>query len=193
MNSVEKLCSTDVNFRKGLPTDYLSYMGIAHQESEDKGILEKRQQFHKTLQKLMKKLMTECADFAADQMGKKFVWDSLPPYVTRQEKTVTVAEDGEFMENGNVFNSCEMDPDVEVKLLRKNCVRLVAEENSLRLYHTIENPLVYHADEANFLELDVKFAPAIQHLINQYPMFTKLEDLPIISEDISEKVRMCKH
>jgi hypothetical protein len=42
-------------------------------------------------------------DEAADEMGKKFMWDSLPPYLTESEKSTTVFGDGEFLQVSVLF------------------------------------------------------------------------------------------
>ncbi|ODM99969.1 Bifunctional lysine-specific demethylase and histidyl-hydroxylase NO66 [Orchesella cincta] len=189
-HALEKLMANDVSFRQGLPNDYMSFMGIAHENTTDKENAQKRKTFSKKIEQLVTKLAKEPADFAADAMGKKFIWDSLPPFLSSKERETCVVEDGEFMQEGRVFNRVEFGPEVEVKLLRKNCVRLVVEEGVLRLYYSTENSLVYHDEEAQFLELTVELAPAINHLISQYPNFTKIEDLPLSSDDISQKIQV---
>lgn len=163
-------------------------MGMAHSKNRDKSIISKRKEFKQTLTTLVEKVMHVEADAAADEMGKKFIWDSLPPYITRKEKDITVNDDGEFLNHGRVKNRVEMDPDVEVKLLRKNCIRMITEENTLRLYFSIENSLVYHVEEPQFLEVPDEFRPAIEYLIKKYPEFTRIEDLPMKSNDVTKKV-----
>jgi hypothetical protein len=49
---------------------------------------------------------------------------------------------------------------------------------------------VYHEEEAQFLEMSAKTAPAVQYLISRYPEYVKIEDLPISADDISEKVQV---
>ncbi|CAL8144304.1 unnamed protein product [Orchesella dallaii] len=189
-HTLEKLMAKDISFRQGLPRDYMSFMGIAHENSADKEIQQKRKTFSKKIEQLVTKIAKEPADFAADAMGKKFIWDSLPPFLSSKERETCVVEDGEFMQEGRVFNRVEFDPEVEVKLIRKNCVRLVVEEGLLRLYYSTENSLVYHDEDAQYLELSVELAPAINHLISQYPNFTKIEDLPLSSEDVTQKIQV---
>jgi hypothetical protein len=164
-------------------------MGIAHQDSKDKRIIAKRKAFMNHTKKLTEQsLQFTTPDNAADQMGKKFIWDSLPPFATARERNTTSANDGEFMEEGQVFNRCELDPDVEVKLIRKNCVRLVYEENSFRLYFSLENSLEYHGEEAQFVEIPEDAKDAVSFLISKYPEFVKIDDLPI--DDLTVKVQL---
>ena len=75
----------NAEFREGLPRDYLSFMGVAHEPSEeaepepDAKDVEKRQKRKKFLSKLrglVGKLTTaieENADAACDQMGKRLM------------------------------------------------------------------------------------------------------------------------
>lgn len=190
-HALDKLIAKDINFRKGLPTDYLSFMGIAHENSTNNDIKKKREAFTKTVSSLVTKLTEEPADFACDAMAKKFIWDSLPPYLNSKERKTTVFEDGEFMLQGKVLNRVEFGPETEVKFIRKNCVRLVVEDELIKLYFSSENPMVYHEDgEPQYLEISLELAPAINHLISQYPEYTKIEDLPISSEDIGRTIQV---
>lgn len=83
----------------------------------------------------------------------------------------------------------EMDPDTKVKLVRKHCVRLIYEESCFRLYHTLENGLVYHEEEPNFVEISDEFRSSVELLINSYPDYVRIEDLPIVDGDLTKKVR----
>jgi len=163
--------------------DYLSYMGAAHARNKDKEIIQKRNVFHTKLRSLMSKVFNMDADDAADEMGKKFMWDSLPPFLNRKEKETTVADDGEFMVKGRVRNRVEFDPDVEIKLIRKNIIRLIEEDGTLKLYFSTENPLIYHKDEPNFMELTPELRLPVEHLVKSYPNYVKIEDLPLSNDD----------
>jgi lysine-specific demethylase/histidyl-hydroxylase NO66 len=56
-------------------------MGACNSESENDG----RKSFMKTVERLMSKLFQFApVDAAADQMGRKFIRDSLPPYLTER-------------------------------------------------------------------------------------------------------------
>ena len=87
---LEKVLSTavisamqnDVEFRKGLPVDYLSFMGKAHCNKEST----KRDEFIERVTRLASKVVTKVAiDSGVDQMGKRFIHDTLPPYLTQSE------------------------------------------------------------------------------------------------------------
>ena len=74
----------DVDMRRGLPTDYLQYMGVANSDSDNP----QRKSFLRHIEQLMTKLLAYApVDAAADQMGKKFIYDTLPPVLTRGKIT----------------------------------------------------------------------------------------------------------
>ncbi|ODM91259.1 Bifunctional lysine-specific demethylase and histidyl-hydroxylase NO66 [Orchesella cincta] len=74
-HALEKLMAKDVSFRQGLPNDYMSFMGIAHENTTDKENCTKRKTFSKKIEQLVTKLAKEPADFALTLYGKKFIWD----------------------------------------------------------------------------------------------------------------------
>ena len=72
----------DVEFRKGLPTDYLSFMGMAHCNDTSS----KRNEFIERVTELASKVVNAVAiDSGVDEMGKRFIHDTLPPYLTPSE------------------------------------------------------------------------------------------------------------
>ena len=87
---------------------------------------------------------------------------------------------------------------LQVRLIRANCVRLVTEiDNSTKLYYNVENTREYHeiGDEPNFLELDEETVPSVVALIQAYPKYIKVEELPIlakISSDLAKKMRVAQ-
>ena len=69
----------DVEFRKGLPRNYLNYMGIVHSDA----ISQERTTFIEKLKNLTGKLFSYApVDAAVDQMGKKFMHDAMPPILS---------------------------------------------------------------------------------------------------------------
>jgi len=180
--ALEQVQQNSVKFRKGLPIDFLSYMGLAHSTTKDKTIIKKRNEFHKVLGSLVQDLLKVPCDYAADQVGKKFMCDSLPPFINSKEKERSVYGGGEFMSNGHVYNSCEISPDVEIKLIRKNCMRLLYEDNVVKIYFTLENSLEYHAEEPQVLEIPEEAVDGVKYLISRYPEYTKIQNLPIKDE-----------
>lgn len=119
--TLEKAIATDVEFREGLPLDYLQHVGLAHVNKDSID----RTKFIRRTQYLLSKLVQYIdADKAADEMAKKHIHDFLPPVLTEEEKECSVYDDGErMMKGGVVVNRVEIEPDTRVRLVRAHCVR----------------------------------------------------------------------
>ena len=82
IDSLQTAMEESVDFRQGLPINYLSHLGVAHSDSDTP----MRREFMERIRQLMGRLFDFApVDAAADQMGKRFVRDSLPPYLTPDE------------------------------------------------------------------------------------------------------------
>ena len=180
------------DFRKGLPWNYLDFMGVANVgDSGSSKIFEPRQKFINKIEKLMGKLFKySSVDAATDQMGKRLMRDCLPPCLSARERIRTVEGDGERW-NANkarVVNRVEIDPNTEVRLVRKRCLRLVAEEETVKAYYCVDNSREFQQIDEMFVEVGSESAPAIEALIENYPNFLKAEDLPM--EGLDDKMRL---
>jgi len=170
--------SEDVEFREGLPRDYLSYMGVAHEDQESPH----REAFLVKASGLLGKLIKAAPlDAACDQMGKRLMSEVLPPALEQGERVRTVALDGEKWHptKKTVVNRVEIDPDTNVRLVRATACRLVQEEEAVRLYYSTENTREFKEVEEQWLEVGEELAPAVEHLVTSYPAWTKVEDLPV--------------
>ena len=187
----------DIEFRKGLPPDYLSNLGIAHSDQDTKP----RRDFLTKVSSLMGKLVHYASiDGAADQMGKQFMHNALPPYLSSKESARSVASGGEKWSSSKnrVVNRVELDPDTEIRLIRANCLRLVTDNDTdndndssevpIRMYYCVENSREYQEVGPQFMEVDSETAPAIEALIQKYPEYVKVEDLPMDELDGKMKV-----
>jgi len=124
----------DVQFREGLPRDFLLNMGVAHEEvpvptrSHHPLATSRREQFITKVKHLMTKLIDYAPiDAACDQMGKKLMHDVLPPALELSEKARTVVGDGEKWNSSKntVVNRVEIDPDTNIRLIRGGAFDLV--------------------------------------------------------------------
>jgi len=178
----------DQSFREGLPRNYLQHLGAVHSEQES----DPRKAFMKKVESMMSKLFKHApVDACVDQLGKKLMHDVLPPALELHEKARTVAGDGEKWNSKNkcVVNRVEFDPDTQVRLIRSTAVRLVQEEEDvIKVYYSTENTREYHELEEQWLEVDSDTAPGVDFLINAYPAWSKVEDLPI--EDLEVRMRV---
>ncbi|PNF17005.1 Ribosomal oxygenase 1 [Cryptotermes secundus] len=171
----------NIEFRRGLPQDYLNFMGVAHSDKSST----QRTDFIEKIKSLMAKLFDHAPiDAAVDQMGKQFIHDALPPMLTAEEKQFSCVGDGLRMgPNGEIISGGEITLDTKIKLLRAHVIRLVTEEDNVRVYHTMDNSFEYHREEPQYLEISFELAPAVEHLICSYPDFVKVSDLPLDSEE----------
>ncbi|EFA02272.1 ribosomal oxygenase 1 [Tribolium castaneum] len=181
--ALKKAADSDVEFRKGLPLNYLKDFGLAAGSKNRKFVTSK-------IKDLMNSLINYVdIDSAADQLGKKFMHDSMPPVLTKSEAERSSKADGPVLKDGVVKNRVEIDLDTRVRLLRYYCIRLVCEENSSpKLYYNTQNATVYHGEEEQWLELEPSMVPLIQMLQNTYPRYIEVEKLPL--DDMATKMQL---
>lgn len=166
----------DSEFRRGLPVGYLNHMGISNQDRDSV----ERQQFLKTVSSLFDKLKEAAmVDAGVDQMAKQFVYDSLPPCVGEEESRRSCRMAGEHWKDGRVGGVVELDPDTQVKLLRKHVLRLVMENDSVWVFYSADNLRTYHVRDPMCFEIAAEQAENVERLIQAYPDFVKIDDLPV--------------
>ncbi|XP_037799483.1 ribosomal oxygenase 1-like isoform X2 [Penaeus monodon] len=183
--AVSVAMAEDVEFRRGLPRNYLNCMGIANMDHNIEG----REAFIKKVGEMVGRMLEMAPlDAAVDQMGTGFMHDCLPPFLTGVDKSCSVFGGGEkwCASKKRVVNRVELGPDTPVRLIRGNCLRVVVEADNVRLYHTLENSREYHAEEPQFLEIVPESAPVVEALIHAYPKYITIENLPL--EEESEKM-----
>lgn len=170
----------DVEYRRSLPRDYLSYMGVVNSDknsAERDNFLLKVKQLTEGLSRFL------CTDAAVDQMAKDFVHSALPPIITEEEKASSIHGDGEFWKNCKVNNTVELDLDTKVRLLRKNAVRVVMEEDCVRMYHSMENTRVYKEVQPQYVEICFDLMPAVEALLDAHPQYLAIQDFPLKTDD----------
>ncbi|EGG13942.1 transcription factor jumonji [Cavenderia fasciculata] len=157
-----------VEFRQGLPRDYTDYLGVIN---SDKVGDERRKELLDHASMLWEKLGNYLpVDIGADLMAVKYLHDSLPPFLSTQEKKHTIEDDSA---------AASLKLTQRVRLLRKDAVRLAIEEVAV-VYHTMDNTRVYHqvGEEPGVIEFTLDCADAIEHLISSYPRYVNITDLP---------------
>ncbi|XP_026744345.1 bifunctional lysine-specific demethylase and histidyl-hydroxylase NO66 [Trichoplusia ni] len=162
------------DLRQGLPVDIYDHLGLVHSDSKTP----RRKHIKNTIVKLFNKIIEYLPfDEAVDQMHKEFQHAALPPVLSDLEKMVTVFGETDVMiDGGIVTNRVEMCLSTRIRLLRKNILRMVSEEN-IRVYYHVENSLEYHGTELPYLEIDEELAPGIESLITAYPEYISVENL----------------
>lgn len=165
----------DVDFRRSLPRDYPSVMGVANADLANP----RREAFLAKMRGLFERLWDFLpVDAAADQMVKAHLHEALPPLLSQQERECSV-HGGERWHEGRVVDVQELEPDTAVRLVRRNAVRLVVEEDSVRLYHSLDNSRVYQERDPQWVELDAERAPAVEALLHAYPGYLRIQELPL--------------
>ncbi|KAM6069222.1 LOW QUALITY PROTEIN: ribosomal oxygenase 1 [Theristicus caerulescens] len=176
----------DVEYRQGLPMDYLRYMGVANSDAVDVC----RTAFIEKVQGLIRKLVNYAPiDAAVDQRAKSFLHDCLPPVLTQSEKAQTVyGFPARWQDGGPRDVDILITKDTEVRLLRHGIVRLCNEEAGVMLYYTTENSRVYHKEEPKFLEIDPEYTDSIEFLLSSYPNHVRVDTLPC--ETLEDKISL---
>ncbi|XP_063923209.1 ribosomal oxygenase 1 [Zophobas morio] len=184
-NALKRAADSDVKFRKGLPLNYQKFSGRTtyNETSKEKDI------FKAKVESLLHSLMKYVdIDLAVDLMGRKFMYDSMPPVLSKNEVKRSSA-DGPYLNNGCIVNKVEIDWHTRIRLVRYYCLRLVNERNSNpKLYYNTENGTVYHGEEEQWLELEPEMIPSICMLQKAYPLYTEVDKLPM--EDESLKMQL---
>ncbi|XP_062486775.1 ribosomal oxygenase 1 [Pezoporus occidentalis] len=176
----------DVEFRQGLPMDYLGYMGVANSDKVDA----RRTAFMEKIQSLIKKLVDYAPiDAAVDQRAKSFLHDCLPPVLTQSEKLQSMYGFPARWQDGGPCNvDILITKDTEVRLLHHGIIRLCNEEAGVMLYYTTENSRVYHKEEPKFLELGPEYVDSIEFLLSSYPNHISVDALPC--ETLEDKISL---
>ncbi|KAG8126100.1 hypothetical protein E2320_021233 [Naja naja] len=166
----------DIEYRQGLPVDYLEYMGVINTDADDP----RRTVFLQKIRTLLTKLMDYApVDAAVDQKAKSFLHDCLPPVLTETEKALSVFRHPARWENGNVQNvDVQLEKTTQIRLLRYGIVRLCNEGDATLLYYTTENSRVYHKEEPKCCEIESEYIDGIEFLLSSYPNYICVDALP---------------
>ncbi|XP_053785120.1 ribosomal oxygenase 1 [Desmodus rotundus] len=174
--AVQAAMEENVEFRRGLPRDFMDYMGAQHSDSKDP----RRTAFMEKVRVLVARLGHFApVDAVADQRAKDFIHDSLPPVLTDRERALSVYGLPIRWEAGEPVNvGAQLTTETEVHMLQDGIARLVGEGGHLYLYYTVENSRVYHLEEPKCLEIFPQQADAMELLLCSYPEFVRVGDLP---------------
>ncbi|XP_034273619.1 ribosomal oxygenase 1 [Pantherophis guttatus] len=166
----------DIEYRQGLPANYLEYMGVINTDADDP----RRTVFLQKIGGLVTKLMDYApVDAAVDQKAKSFFHDCLPPMLTETEKALSIFRHPARWENGNVQNvDVQLEKTTQIRLLRYGIVRLCNEGDATLLYYTTENSRVYHKEEPKYCEIESEYIDGIEILVSSYPNYICVDALP---------------
>ncbi|XP_023662418.2 ribosomal oxygenase 1 [Paramormyrops kingsleyae] len=186
--ALEMAMEEDVEFRKGLPLDYLTYMGVQNSDKEDP----RRAQFTEHLLGLMKKLTSYApVDAAVDQKAKEFLHDCLPPVHTAEEKACSVQGAPSRWEGGQAWEvKAHIKAQTKIRLIRDGIARLCSEGDVVFLHHTVDNSRVYHKEEPKCFEINPEHTDGVEFLIRSSPKFVSVGSLPC--DTIEDKLSLAE-
>uniref|UniRef100_A0A3P8XTE7 Bifunctional lysine-specific demethylase and histidyl-hydroxylase n=1 Tax=Esox lucius TaxID=8010 RepID=A0A3P8XTE7_ESOLU len=203
--ALEMAMEEDVEFRRGLPLDYLTYMGVQNSDKDDP----RRVQFLSRINGLMKKLAAYApVDAAVDQKAIDFFHDCLPPTLTAEELASSVHGAPSRWENGKAVDvGALMKSQTRIRLIRSGIasetsvvevqdtallhmpsITLCSDGEAVWLYYTADNSRVYHKEEPKSFEIKPEHTDATEFLIHAYPKFVTVGSLPC--ESAEDKVSL---
>lgn len=179
--ALEIAMEEDVEFRQGLPLDYLTYMGVQNSDKDDP----RRTKFFSRIESLMSKLPNYApVDAAVDQKSRDFLHDCLPPLLTPDELASSVKGAPTRWERGQVVDAgTNITSQTRVRVLRAGCARLCSDGEAVHLYYTIDNSRVYHKEELKSFEIKPEHTDAVEFLIHSYPKFVTVGSFPCDSAE----------
>ncbi|VVC40038.1 JmjC domain [Cinara cedri] len=184
-NSLNNAVKNDVAYRSGLPIGYQHFGGLCISE---KPYTAQRQTFENQINQLIQNLKKHIdLDHAVDMFSlKNYYTNSLPPSISDFEALRTVANGTKMQSNGKTTEAVDIE-NSEVKLLRRNCFRLVEETmldeetdkmtNEFRLYYNLDNTKLLYGNECQFVIIPDEMGLFVKKLFNTYPSFIKFSDL----------------
>ena len=138
--ALKQAISSDIDYRRGLPTDYKLFMGLQHSDRED--LANERAAFAAHLGGLMGRLIEHAdIDNGVDDFALTDLHRQLPPKLTSEEVKRTVKGIKIHVSEGQV-GPCIIDvsESTEVRLLRQQSVRVATKEGEPSVFHNIDNP-----------------------------------------------------
>ncbi|XP_070705504.1 ribosomal oxygenase 1 [Pempheris klunzingeri] len=179
--ALEIAMEEDVEFRQGLPLEYLTYMGVQNSDKDDP----RRAKFLSRVDGLMKKLANYApVDAAVDQKAREFLHDCLPPMLTPEELASSVRGAPARWERGQVMDAgAHISAQTKVRVLRAGCARLCSDGEAVHLYYTTDNSRVYHKEELKSFEIKPEHTDAMEFLIHSYPKFVTVGSFPCDSAE----------
>ncbi|XP_077567625.1 ribosomal oxygenase 1 [Stigmatopora nigra] len=186
--AVEIAMEEDVEFRQGLPLDYLSYMGVQYSDKNDP----RRAKFFSKIDYLITKLKNFApVDAAVDLKVRDFLHDCLPPKLSPEEAAGSVHGAPARWEDGNARNvGAQITSQTRVGLLRAGCARLCSDGDGVQLYYTTDNSRVYHKEEPKSFGINPEHTDAVEFLIQSYPKFVTVGSFPC--DSLGDKLALAK-
>ncbi|KAL0273243.1 UNVERIFIED_CONTAM: hypothetical protein PYX00_005964 [Menopon gallinae] len=191
--ALQTAISEDVQYRKGLPKNYLDHLGMVASDTKTK----QRRQIISHIKKLVNKLTDHLPiDSCADQFGKKFIHDALPPIIGKGED-LFISFFFLLISNEKSTESYRPSTVLQITIPKYYFfLRLVCEDEKFKLYYNTKNGLVYHEVGHKSIKIPETWAMMSEILLKNYPNFTDfgvLLDSVGNADDVIEFVEeLCK-
>jgi len=162
--ALEEAAAADVTWRRALPREYESFMGVLHSDRADARRAQFSQMAHGLLQRLVASMPL---DAVADQFaGRGWMYDRMPPHAT--------PDDARRLARAGSLSLAS-----KVRLRSRSAARLAVEGDVAVLYHHGTNTRAYHeVDEPQHIDFDLDAAPALEQLLASYPKYVRVGALP---------------
>lgn len=182
---IKKAIAENVEIRRGLPLNTWHHAGVAFSDNTTKERVDLQKKVTQLLHKCIRDMpLEDLVDAAVDQVAKKFQHEALPPEILPSERTRTVfGSRNHTNERGECVCDYDIDERTNVRLLRANIMRLVDEEEKIRIYYYLDNSKEYCEYEPNFIEIEPMEAASVEVLIKSYPQYIGVSQLPLPSDD----------
>uniref|UniRef100_A0A0K8U7R9 Bifunctional lysine-specific demethylase and histidyl-hydroxylase n=1 Tax=Bactrocera latifrons TaxID=174628 RepID=A0A0K8U7R9_BACLA len=187
---LQRAIESNLDMRRGLPLHTFQHAGIAYSDNDTTERADLLRKVTKLMgQCLHSAQLGEMMDAAVDQLAKKYQHEALPPHVLPGERARTIfGSRSTTNDQGECMCDYEIDELTNVRLLRANIMRLVQEEDKVRIYYYVDNSKEYCEYEPNFIEIEPEEAASVEVLIRSYPQYVGVSQLPL--EDDERKVQM---
>ncbi|XP_055855007.1 bifunctional lysine-specific demethylase and histidyl-hydroxylase NO66 [Episyrphus balteatus] len=182
---LQRAIAENVEFRRGLPLNVWHNAGIVYSDISTR----ERKDFLRRCRDLISKSLEEIPiDQSVDQLAKKFQHEALPPNITDQEMNRTVfGSKNTVNSKGMLVCDYSINSMTKVRLLRANIMRLLEEEETIRIYYYVDNSKEYCEYDPNYIEIESDCASSVEVLIKSYPEYVAVNELPL-NDDEDKKI-----
>uniref|UniRef100_A0A0N4ZAJ7 Bifunctional lysine-specific demethylase and histidyl-hydroxylase n=1 Tax=Parastrongyloides trichosuri TaxID=131310 RepID=A0A0N4ZAJ7_PARTI len=153
-------------FRRSLPPNYFSYMGVADTLIQDSnGFVKNIANTLTAASTIFNTLFIENLDSAADNMSKEYFIRALPPKLTKSEKKHSVVSEKESNETPFklTLTSC-------VRIIRRHTQRLLFDgEGGSYIIHRMNNSRTLEYQGEQTIGVPADLCPVFETIVREYP------------------------
>lgn len=159
-----------LSLRHSLPRNWLSFMGSEAAEANERHQTSLRQAFHRQAIRLLgrskKPVELRALDIAADDFALDLLHSRIAPCYDKKKASAMFVPGKSISVDSNI------------RLAQPKLVRLNTSTDSIKLHHISGNGRLFRSMPLQSLELDPALAPPIRALLDSYPSYVRVGDLP---------------